>query len=105
MLSKFLVRPMHRLWMLLTRTPGWLLGLLDWAVLLAERLLVLGLAFVVLRFGFRLVFGRYSPSEGDIAAKVSENWKAVILLLIPLFYRTVRTFLEQVEEEAPEDKG
>ena len=29
---------------------------------------------------------------------VDENWKVVVLLAVPLFYRTVRRFLEQVEE-------
>jgi hypothetical protein len=29
---------------------------------------------------------------------ISKNWKAGLLLLVPLFYRTVRTFLERVEE-------
>ena len=36
---------------------------------------------------------------------LNENWKVSLLLLIPLFYRTVRTFLERVEKawgiEAP----
>jgi hypothetical protein len=28
----------------------------------------------------------------------NENWKIGLLLLVPLFYRTVRAFLERVEE-------
>lgn len=31
---------------------------------------------------------------------LNENWKALLLLLIPLFYRTIRGFLERVEEFA-----
>ncbi|SRR6266571_6753784 len=31
---------------------------------------------------------------------INENWKAFLLLGIPLFYRTVRTFLEEVQEAA-----
>jgi hypothetical protein len=31
---------------------------------------------------------------------LNENWKALLLLLIPLFYRTIKGFLERVEEFA-----
>lgn len=31
---------------------------------------------------------------------LNENWKALLLLLIPLFYQTIRGFLERVEEFA-----
>jgi hypothetical protein len=31
---------------------------------------------------------------------VNDNWKAGLLILIPLFYRTVRMFLEEVQEIA-----
>jgi hypothetical protein len=75
-----------------------ILGCLDWLVRLAERLIVLGLAFVILRFGYRLIFWPIPPDATDWITKIAANWKAVILLLIPLFYRTVRIFLEQVEE-------
>jgi hypothetical protein len=34
----------------------------------------------------------------SILRGLNENWKAGLLLLIPLFYRTVRRFLEQTEE-------
>ena len=70
---------------------------LDWLVQVAERLLVLSLAYVVLRFGYQLLSGRSSAKENELIASVATNYKAVILLLIPLFYRTVRIFLEQVE--------
>jgi hypothetical protein len=33
-----------------------------------------------------------------VLALVDEHWKVGLLLLIPLFYRTVRAFLERVEE-------
>ena len=44
-----------------------------------------------------------------ILTTLSENWKGLLLLLIPLFYRTVRTFLEKVKkfagmETEPEEK-
>lgn len=36
----------------------------------------------------------------EVAKSLNENWKAGLLLLIPLFYRSVRSFLERVEEFA-----
>jgi hypothetical protein len=80
----------------ITRIGEAVLSCLDWLVQVAERLIVLGLASAVLRYGYLLTVGRV-PS-GDWIASVAANWKAVVLILIPLFYRAVRTFLEQVEE-------
>ena len=38
----------------------------------------------------------------DILSKlmitINQNWKAVLILLIPLFYQTIRKFIEEVEE-------
>ena len=36
----------------------------------------------------------------DTLKLLSDNWKAGVLLLVPLFYRTIRAFLERVEEVA-----
>ena len=33
-----------------------------------------------------------------VIRELNDNWKPGLLILVPLFYRTVRTFLEQVEE-------
>jgi hypothetical protein len=47
--------------------------------------------------------GYQSDSQVRLAAALkalNENWKAELLLLVPLFYRTIRGFLERVEEFA-----
>ena len=36
----------------------------------------------------------------EVAKSLNENWKAGLLLFIPLFYRSIRGFLERVEEFA-----
>ena len=36
--------------------------------------------------------------QRDVIAFVAQNWKIVLILMIPLFYQTVRTFLEEVQE-------
>jgi hypothetical protein len=44
-----------------------------------------------------------STRQGRLAGvlrALNENWKAGLLLLVPLFYRTIRGFLERVEEFA-----
>ena len=43
--------------------------------------------------------GRHLQLEATLKT-LNENWKAGLLLLIPLFYRTIRGFLERVEEFA-----
>ena len=58
--------------------------------------------FVVLGFGAYWVgIGSSEVRPSRIAAAVrlaNENWKVGLLLLIPLFYRPIRTFLEEVQE-------
>jgi hypothetical protein len=36
---------------------------------------------------------------------INDNWKAFLLLGIPMFYRTVRTFLEEVQEAGGMKRG
>lgn len=36
----------------------------------------------------------------SVLREINDNWKAGLLLLVPLFYRTVRMFLERVETVA-----
>jgi hypothetical protein len=43
--------------------------------------------------------GRHLHLEAALKT-LNENWKAGLLLIVPLFYRTVRGFLERVEEFA-----
>jgi hypothetical protein len=35
-----------------------------------------------------------------LAKTMNENWKVILILLVPLFYRTVRMFLERAQEFA-----
>jgi ABC-type nickel/cobalt efflux system permease component RcnA len=64
----------------------------------AEALLVLGLTLSVFYFGYQVVSGRASDKDWAAFKSVAENWKALLLILIPLFYRTVQLFLEQAHE-------
>lgn len=73
-------------------------AILDWMVKVVERLLVLGVAWVAFYFGYHFCRGLLSPPQRDVIAFVAQNWKIVLILMIPLFYQTVRTFLEEVQE-------
>jgi hypothetical protein len=82
----------------LSRLPDWV----DWLLSLVEPLVVLSIAAASFYIGYYLVV---SPENGprqaqyrQLIKEINDNWKAGILLLILLFYRTVRTFLEQAEE-------
>lgn len=72
------------------------------AIKAAETLTVLGVFGVASYIGWWLVFGDVKDPRHDrmlsLLGTVSDNWKAFLLLAIPLFYRTVRTFLEEVQE-------
>ncbi len=78
--------------------PQGVCALLDWMVKVVERLLVLGVAWVALYFGYHFCRGLLSSQQRDVIAFVAQNWKIVLILMIPLFYQTVRTFLEEVQE-------
>ncbi len=74
--------------------------LLDWALAVVEPLVALGFACAVFYLGSRVVFGTASEDERRLIKDVSENWKIAVVVLVPLFYRTVRIFLEEVVEAA-----
>lgn len=73
---------------------------LDWLLAVIEPLIVIVSAIGY--GGYWLAFGpETDPRHARMLAlltAVDENWKVVVLLAVPLFYRTVRRFLEQVEE-------
>lgn len=52
--------------------------------------------------GWWLVFGNmHDPRYGRMVSLVqliSNNWKAFLLILVPLFYRSTRTFMDEVQE-------
>ena|ERR1700733_11863076 len=78
--------------------PEWL----NWLLSVVEPLIVLIITLLVGYVTYWLVFG---PSTSDHYSQlvqsiktVNDNWKAALILILLLFYRTVRTFLEQAEE-------
>ena len=86
---------------------------------LSDRLLRLGEVCIVLSITFvvllMVVYGLFwlawcnqetrAVRLAGMAKVLNDNWKVALLLLIPLFYRTIRVFLERVEKawgmEAP----
>jgi len=78
--------------------PSAIVKILDWLVTVAERLLVLGVALVVFYFGYHLSRGSLTDGQNKALALVGQSWRAVFILMIPLFYQTVRLFLEEVQE-------
>src|SRR5690349_17941195 len=86
-------------WILLAlRQVASLPRLLDWLISVAERLVVLLLFGVAVFIGYRLVTGTATDHEKKLVTSSGENWKTFLLLLLPLFYLTVRKFLEEVQE-------
>lgn len=82
----------------LSPLPIWL----NWLLSVVEPLIVLGITAAVFYVGYGLVFGSAQSLNQvrlkELLAIISDNWKAALLLLLVLFYRTVRMFLEEVEE-------
>jgi hypothetical protein len=73
-----------------------------------EFVTVIGLAAVILMIAFYEAYwvmwgcttsNRQTRIQNAVTA-FSGNWKIGLLLLIPLFYRTIRTFLERAEKIA-----
>lgn len=56
----------HNIWTFIGRIPTRLLTLLDWLVSVAERLLVLGFAWVALRLGYQVLCGIDSKGNQEI---------------------------------------
>lgn len=77
---------------------------LDWVVGVMERLLVIGITYVVLYIGWHFFKGDIEQSQKDVVKEgvktLSESWRALLLILVVLFYRTVRTFLEKARKLA-----
>jgi hypothetical protein len=77
-----------------------------WAIRIIYRLAEGGTVIAILAVGYWvgywIIFGNVLDPHYDRMVKVLQtvdaNWKAFLLLGIPLFYRTIRTFLERVEK-------
>jgi hypothetical protein len=90
----------------LANLPDWL----NWLLLVVEPSVVLVIALALGYATYRLLFGQQPAGEEQtrfffLIREVNDNWKAAVLLLILLFYRTVRDFLQRAEKafgiEAP----
>jgi hypothetical protein len=95
-----------------------ILAFLDWLIGLTERLLVLAIAMSVFYVGWNIFHtGNQEPLK-DALQVLSADWKAVLILLIPLLYQQIKTILPKItkvagielEKEKPEtetelDKG
>jgi hypothetical protein len=67
----------------------------------AEPLVVLGMTLLVSYVAYRLAFASDQAHQAhsmELVKGLNDNWKAALILLVVLFYRTVRMFLEQAEE-------
>lgn len=80
----------------LAQIPEWL----DWILSAIEPIVVLAVAFVVAYVVYWAVFstGHWHDHIVTTVKELSDNWKAGLMLMVVLFYRTVRMFLEQAEE-------
>lgn len=93
------LRILSWIWKLLSKVlPAAVLSILDWLTRVVERAVVLAIAFAVFYFFWHIIHGNQSQvSSAEHALEVcSQNWKGLLILLVPLFYRTIRTFLEKV---------
>lgn len=78
----------------------------DWCLKISEALIVTIITAVVFLFVVREVLWVWHACNATIRQQrieaalkmLNENWKVGLLILVPLFYRTIRTFLERVRK-------
>jgi len=73
------------------KKEGYAIDSLEWLLKVAERLLVLALTLAVFVVGWRLLF---TPST-EQPAVLKVDWRILPVILIPLFYRPLRDFVEE----------
>ena len=82
----------------LAQLPQWL----NWLLSVVEPLIVLAITFVIGYAAYWLVFGLNATDKHTRMIQAMEvinnNWKVALIVLLLLFYRTVRIFIEQAEE-------
>jgi len=81
--------------------PEGVLDLLDWILSFAERVIAIGICAVVFYLGFRLMSGKTSESDSRFLFALGQNWKVLLLVLVPLFYPTVRKLIIEAQEIGP----
>jgi hypothetical protein len=72
--------------------------ILDWIVEVAERLVVIGIGSAVLYLVVRFTLAISSPSDSQLLQNADKNWKALLILLVPLFYPTIKRFLKELKK-------
>jgi hypothetical protein len=85
-----------RVFSMLVRLPEWL----NWLLAVVEPLVVLGVTFSLAYATYWLVFAQDKGHAylSTTIKQLNDNWKVGLILLVALFYRTIRIFLEQAEE-------
>jgi hypothetical protein len=74
------------------------LGLLDWLVNVAERLIVLGTACFIFFVGWHIARGDISQGPlKESLANVPKEWPILIVFLIPLLYRATLVILKKIK--------
>jgi hypothetical protein len=81
--------------------PIWL----DWVLSVIEPCVVLAITFSIAYATYIMLFapdgrGLHLFRIAWVLTALNDNWKIVLILLVPLFYRTIRVFLEEVVEFA-----
>ena len=74
---------------------------LDRALGLAGRAGILAASGLVVYAAFQLVFGAEEPGQtraGKILALLHDNWRATLLMALPLLYLPLRTFVGGITE-------
>ena len=64
---------------------------------LAERVGILLVAYAA----FQLFFGANDPAEtrpGKVLALINDNWRAALLVVLPVFYRSLRMLFRRVRQ-------
>lgn len=80
-------------WLMLVRLPN----ALDWMVDVMTALLVLALGGAALWIAWSVLSAK---DPNAVLMESVPHWPAVAILLVPLLYRPVTTFLKEVEEVA-----
>ncbi len=88
----------------LLRLSGWLDGaghLLDSLLELGERVGILLAVGIVAYAVFQLFFSADDPAQtrsGKVLALLNDNWKAALLVILPVFYRSLRALFKRLRQ-------
>ncbi|MBI3582724.1 MAG: hypothetical protein HY096_02085 [Nitrospinae bacterium] len=74
------------------------LSLLEWILQVAEYILVFLMVSIIFYGGCHIMFTSDKEDIKTALTVINNHWKAFVIILVPLFYRTVRVFLEEVQE-------